>query len=422
MDHADLTATAARAEMAAGRLTPAALMDACLARIAAREAVVQAMAYLDPAQAMQAASTAADGPLHGLPIGVKDVLDTADMPTAYNSAIWAGHRPRADAGAVALARRAGAVVLGKTVTTEFATRQPGPTTNPHNAGHTPGGSSSGSAAGVAAGYFPFAYGTQTAGSVIRPAAYCGITGYKPSYGTIERHGMKLMSFSLDTIGVMARSVADCALLTSAVSGRDLGDPDADSARTWRIGVCQSPVWQQADAATQALLHDVADRLARAGAVTGACELPPLFAEVLDVHPLLMNAESASAMAWELDNHADALSAGLREKLLWGSAQTPAAVDAARAVFRRAQAGFADAMAGFDVLITPSAPGEAPAGLGWTGDPAFNALWTALHVPCVTVPAGPGPTGLPLGVQIVGPAGADAAVLAASAWVARALAG
>ena len=193
------------------------------------------MAFLDPALARSA--TARPGPLHGLPLGVKDVLDTADMPTGYNSPIWQGHRPRADAGAVAWARAAGAVVLGKTVTTEFATRYPGPTTNPHNPAHTPGGSSSGSAAGVAAGYFPFAYGTQTAGSVIRPAAYCGVVGYKPTYGTIERHGMKLMAFSLDTIGVMARSVADCALLTSAVSGRDLGElPD----RVWRIGLCQSP--------------------------------------------------------------------------------------------------------------------------------------------------------------------------------------
>ena len=221
MDPADLTATAARARIAAGQLTPAALMEACLARIAEREPAVQAMAFLDPALARQQAATAHPGPLHGLPLGVKDVLDTAGMPAEYNSPIWRGHRPHADAAAVAWARAAGAAVVGKTVTTEFATREPGPTTNPHNAGHTPGGSSSGSAAGVAAGYFPFAYGTQTAGSIIRPAAYCGVVGYKPSYGTIDRHGMKLMAFSLDTVGVMARSVADCALLAGAVARRDL---------------------------------------------------------------------------------------------------------------------------------------------------------------------------------------------------------
>ena len=199
MDLADLTATAARARIEAGQLSPAELMEACLARIAEREPTVRAMAYLDPAVAKHAATAARSGPLHGLPLGVKDVLDTADMPTGYNSPIWHGHRPRADASAVATARRFGAAVLGKTVTTEFATRHPGPTTNPHNAGHTPGGSSSGSAAGVAAGYFPFAYGTQTAGSVIRPAAYCGVVGYKPSYGMIDRHGMKLMAFDESTL-------------------------------------------------------------------------------------------------------------------------------------------------------------------------------------------------------------------------------
>ena len=219
MDLADLTATAARARIQAGQLTPAELMEACLARVAEREPVLRALAYLDPALARASAAAARPGPLHGLPLGVKDVLDTADMPAEYNSPIWRGNRPRADAAAVAWARAAGAAVLGKTVTTEFATRFPGPTANPHNPAHTPGGSSSGSAAGVAAGYFPFAYGTQTAGSVIRPAAYCGIVGYKPSYGTIERHGMKLMSFSLDTVGVLARTVADCALLVGAVRAR-----------------------------------------------------------------------------------------------------------------------------------------------------------------------------------------------------------
>ena len=224
MDPADLTATAARARIAAGQLTPVDLMEACLARIAQREPALRAMAFLDPGLARQAAAHARPGPLHGLPLGVKDVLDTADMPTEYNSPIWRGHRPRADAGAVAWARATGAAVLGKTVTTEFATRLPGPTVNPHNPAYTPGGSSSGSAAGVAAGYFPFAFGTQTAGSVIRPAAYCGVVGFKPSFGLIERHGMKLMAFSLDTIGVVARSVADCALLAGATAGRDLGDP------------------------------------------------------------------------------------------------------------------------------------------------------------------------------------------------------
>ncbi len=419
MDPADLTATQARSQIATGQLTPAALMEACLGRIAAREPMVRAMAFLDPDAARHAASAARPGPLHGLPLGVKDVLDTSDMPTEYNSPIWHGHRPRADAAAVAWARAAGAVVLGKTVTTEFATREPGPTTNPHNPGHTPGGSSSGSAAGVAAGYFPFAYGTQTAGSVIRPAAYCGVVGFKPSYGTIDRNGMKLMAFSLDTVGAMARSVADCALLVGSVAGNDLGNPERQIAPP-RIALCQSPAWPAADAATQALLHDAAERLRRAGARVTALTLPPVFQAAADAHPVVMNAESARSMGWELLCHRDGLSAGLREKLEWGLSQL-GQLPAARAALCGAREAFAPVTDGVDVLLTPSAPGEAPAGLGWTGDPAFNSLWTAIHVPCVTVPAGTGPAGLPLGVQLVGRVGEDARVLAAAHWVGAALA-
>jgi Asp-tRNA(Asn)/Glu-tRNA(Gln) amidotransferase A subunit family amidase len=420
MDLADLTATAARARIESGQLAPIELMEACLARIAEREPTVHAMAYLDPAAARHAATTARPGKLHGLPLGVKDVLDTADMPTGYNSPIWHGHRPRADASAVASARRAGAAVLGKTVTTEFATRHPGPTTNPHNAGHTPGGSSSGSAAGVAAGYFPFAYGTQTAGSVIRPAAYCGVVGYKPSYGMIDRHGMKLMAFSLDTVGVMARSVADCALLAGAVSGRDLGNPERAMPRALRIGLCRSPAWHMADESTRQLLVDAGERLRRAGAMVIDHELPPEYGAITEAHGLVMQAESASALGWEMLFHREALSEILRERLEWGMARSPEAVDGARAVLQQARDGLPAAMAGLDVLLTPSAPGEAPAGIAWTGDPAFNTIWTSLHVPCVTVPAGDGPGGLPLGLQIVGRLGADAATLAAAAWVAVAI--
>ena len=420
MDLADLTATAARARIAAGQLSPVELMEACLARIAEREPTVQAMAFLDPALAKRAAETARPGPLHGLPLGVKDVLDTADMPTGYNSPIWHGNRPRADATAVAWARAAGAAVLGKTVTTEFATRHPGPTTNPRHSGHTPGGSSSGSAAGVAAGYFPFAYGTQTAGSVIRPAAYCGVVGYKPSYGMIDRHGMKLMAFSLDTVGVIARSVADCALLAGAVSGRDLGDPKRALPTSLRIGLCRSPVWQGAKEETQELLVSAGERLRRAGATVTDLELPPEYATVPEAHNLVMQAESARSMGWEMLSHRDALSQGLRERLEWGLAQPAEAVDAARAALDVLRGGFPAAMAGHDVLLTPSASGEAPAGLEWTGDPAFNSIWTSLHVPCITVPAGEGPSGLPLGLQIVGRLGADALTLAAANWIATVL--
>jgi Asp-tRNA(Asn)/Glu-tRNA(Gln) amidotransferase A subunit family amidase len=312
------------------------------------------------------------------------------------------------------------VAIGKTVTTEFATRKPGPTANPHNLRHTPGGSSSGSAAGVADGLFPLAYGTQTAGSVIRPAAFCGVVGYKPSYGMINRFGTKLMAESLDTVGVMARTVADCALFAGTVAGRELGDPDARPERAPRIGICRSPAWDGAAPETEALLPRVAAALGRAGAHVVDRELSPAVAAVARAHPIVMNHESGRALGWELANAREQISEGLRERLEFGLSQSEASVADARAVFDRAQREFPTDMAGLDALVTPSAPGQAPAGLEWTGDPAFNLIWTGLHVPCVTVPAGAGPDGLPLGIQIVTRIGEDRQALAWAQWVASAL--
>lgn len=417
-DPADLTATEAARAIAAGTLAPAALREACLARIAAREPAVRAMAYLAP-DGVRATKPAA-GPLHGLPIGVKDVLDTADMPSEYNSAIWRGHRPRADAACVAWAKAAGAVVMGKTVTTEFATRTPGPTTNPHGPTRTPGGSSSGSAAGVAAGFFPLAFGTQTAGSIIRPAAYCGVVGYKPSYGLIDRMGMKVMSAGLDTVGVMARSVADCALLAGAVSGEDLGDPGAHPGRAPRVGLCRSPVWGRALPETVALFDGLRARMERAGAAVTGLALPPDYDTLEDAHAVVMNAESARALGWEMTTARGQLSPALRERMEWGLSQPAARLAEARALLHRLQDGFDDVTKGLDIVLTPAAPGQAPVGLEWTGDAGFNFIWTSLHVPCVTVPAGTGPDGMPLGVQVVGRRGEDRAALAWAAWVASAL--
>lgn len=416
----ELTATEAVRRMRAGTLRAEMLLEACLARIAEKDPMVRAFAWFDAPAARRAAAAAPAGPLHGLPLGVKDVLDTADMPSEYGSPIWAGWRPRADAACVAWARAAGAVVVGKTVTTEFATRKPGPTTNPANSGHTPGGSSSGSAAGVAAGFFPFAYGTQTAGSVIRPAAFCGVFGYKPSFGLISRIGMKIMSDSLDTVGVLARSVADCALLAGTVSGRDLGEPDTRPSAAPRIGVCRSPSWKLAAPETQALMQHAASVLSRAGAAVAERELPAAFADLVPAHPVVMNGESGRALGWELANARDGISPELRERLEFGLGCSEAERVAAHGVFVRTQREFPAAMEGLDVLLTPSAPGEAPKGLQWTGDPAFNFIWTSLHVPCVTVPAGEGPNRLPLGIQIVGRQGDDKAVLAWAQWIAAAL--
>ena len=416
----ELTATDAARRMRAGTLRAESLAEACLGRIAEREALIRAFAWLDAAAVHRAAASAPAGPLQGLPFGVKDVLDTSDMPSEYGSPIWAGWRPRADAACVAWARAAGAVPIGKTVTTEFATRKPGPTTNPANSSHTPGGSSSGSAAGVAAGFFPFAYGTQTAGSVIRPAAFCGVVGYKPSFGLISRVGMKIMSDSLDTVGVLARSVADCALLAGTVSGQDLGDPDTHMSAAPRIGICRSPTWDLAARETHALMERAASALSRAGAAVADRELPRQFSELVQAHPIVMNSESGRALGWELANARDGLSAGLLERLEVGLGCKAAERVAAQDIFKRSQREFPTTMEGLDILVTPAAPGEAPTGLEWTGDPSFNFIWTSLHVPCVTVPAGEGPNGLPLGIQIVGRQGDDKAVLAWAQWVAAAL--
>ncbi len=415
-----LTATQAVRLIQNDKLRPEALMDAYLDHIAQRDPAIRAFAHFDPAEARAAAAKARPGPLRGIPIGVKDVLDTADMPSQYGSPIWANHQPKANSAPVAWARDAGAIVIGKTVTTEFATRKPGPTMNPTNPAHTPGGSSSGSAAEVGGGLFPIAYGTQTAGSVIRPAAYCGVVGYKPTYGMISRIGMKIMSDSLDTIGTMARTVADCALFAAAVSGRDLGDPEAKPGRAPSIGICRSPTWDAAAQETQVQLARVTEALARAGASINARELPLNFNALIDAHPVIMNSESARALGWELTSHRDQISEGLRERLAWGLNQPQSALEDAYAVFAETQRGFPNAIDGLDVLITPSAPGEAPKGLEWTGDPAFNFIWTSLRVPCVTVPAGTGPNGLPLGIQIIGRQGDDRAVLAWARWVQAAI--
>jgi Asp-tRNA(Asn)/Glu-tRNA(Gln) amidotransferase A subunit family amidase len=268
---------------------------------------------------------------------------------------------------------------------------------------------------------PLAFGTQTGGSVIRPAAYCGVVGFKPSFGLINRTGMKIMSDSLDTIGVMARSVADCALFAGAAAGVDLGDPDVKPGRAPRIGLCRSPSWHEALPETEALFDRVTQALARAGANLAACELPEPYARLATVHPIVMCCESARAMGWELAHRRSEISEMLLDRLEFGLAQSTEAVAAAHATFAETQRDFPAVTEGFDVLVTPSAPGQAPEGLHSTGDAAFNFIWTSLHVPCVTVPAGMGPNGLPLGIQIVGRQGEDRATLAWARYVANAVA-
>jgi Asp-tRNA(Asn)/Glu-tRNA(Gln) amidotransferase A subunit family amidase len=406
----ELSAAEAARRIERGELTSEALVGACLERIAAREETVRAWAFLDRAQALARARALDRGPrrglLHGVPFGVKDVIDTAELPTEYNSPIYRGHRPKADAACVTALKDAGALILGKTATTEFANNHPAPTRNPHKPSHTPGGSSSGSAAAVADFMVPAALGTQTGGSVIRPAAYCGVAAIKPSFGSINRAGLKFVAESLDTIGVFARTVEDLALCLEALCGRTR----CSVGKNPKIGLCRTPRWSAADAASQANLEAAASRLSRAGAQVRPYDMPAGSEQLFDRHRVIMGFESARALAWEYRTHPGEISASLKPRLEEGWKVTRADYDAMRFTAERCRRALAEDLREFDFLLTPSAPGEAPASLASTGDPVFNRAWTLLGNPCVTLPFGRGPNGLPLGVQLVGALDGDAALL------------
>ena len=413
----ELSAAQAARAIASGETTSEALVSACLERIAERDETVRAWAFTDRGHAL-AQARALDraprrSPLHGVPVGIKDVIDTADFPTEYNSPIYRGHRPRADAACVALLRRAGCVILGKTVTTEFANNHPSQTRNPHNGAHTPGGSSSGSAAAVADFMVPLALGTQTGGSVIRPAAYCGAFACKPSFGSINRAGMKFVSESLDTIGAFARCTEDLALSLSVLSGRPASEEK--SSRNPRIGLCRTPRWRDADTVTQANLERAAALLSHAGAQVRDFELPPGSEQLFDRHRVIMTFESARALAWEYDNFPGEISKTLKPRLDDGWRIARAEYDELRERARQCRRALAEQMPQVDFLLTPSAASEAPASLASTGDPVFNRAWTLFGVPCVTIPFGKGPHGLPLGIQLVGAFDADMALLDWAGW-------
>ncbi len=414
-----LSATQAVAAIEAGSLTAEKLVRDCLDRISERDPAVKAWAHLDPGKAIdqaRAADGARRGVLRGIPIGVKDIIDTHDMPTGHNSPIFAGRTTFGDAACVALCRTANAVIMGKTVTTEFANRHPGPTANPHNPAHTPGGSSSGSAAAVADGHVPLAFGTQTGGSVIRPAAYCGIVGYKPTYGDFNRVGIKMQCHSVDTLGLMARTLEDIALFRAAILKLPPVAIDRGIARP-RIGLCRSPVWDKADPETKKLIEETASRLADKGAAVVDVAFDPAFATIIDDHAAITGFESARNYADERLRNPDKLSDELREgPLKRGLAVTFERYVAAQRTAIRFKAHVDSLFDRVDVLLTPSAPGEAPEGLAFTGDPVFNSIWTLAGTPCVTLPAGKGPRGLPLGIQLVGLRHADDRLLSTAAWI------
>jgi amidase len=412
--------TESSALIASGKLTATKLAEDCLARVAAREEAVQAWVHIDPQQVLADAS-ARDAekprsPLHGIPVAIKDIIDTADMPTEYGSPIYAGHRPRADAACVTLLKNAGAVIMGKTVTAEFAMSHPGKTRNPLNAAHTPGGSSSGSAAAVADHMVPLALGTQTGGSVLRPAAFCGIVGFKPTFDAISPVGVKQNSKSYDTVGLMGRSVADVALMFGVMTGSHGKLPAIDKPR---IGFYRTLEWDKADTATQVALEGAASRLGNAGARVSEVTLPAKFDELGAARSRIGLFEPARGFAWERRYHEEQIA--VRERLRRGDAITLDEYIAAQKVLIECRRLLETTFGDFDVLMVPTAPCEAPKGLASTGDSVFNQLWTALHTPCVTVPVFTGPAGLPMGAQFVGAYGADYRTLACAEWAYRALA-
>ncbi len=412
-----LSALGLASAIEAGELTPARALDLCADAIAKRENDVAAFVTLDLEGARAAAQAPGikDKPLRGLPVGLKDIFDTADMPTEYGSPIYLGYRPKADASLVALIRRNGGALIGKTVTTQFAHLDPGKTRNPHNLAHTPGGSSSGSAAGVAAGFFPIATGTQTGGSVIRPASYCGVAGFKPSYRLLPSVGMKCVSWHLDTAGLFAASVADVAFAAGAISDRDLR-VDTIAASSPRIGVLRDHPWPAASADMMAALDKVARAASHANARVRDIKLTPVLAGAFKAHTTIQAYEAARSLASEYERHKEQLAKGVLELVEQGFAITAAAYDEARRTASQARGALSDVMADIDVILSPSAPGAAPKGLGSTGSSTFNRLWTLMGPPCVNVPGLFDTGGLPLGVQVIGRFGQDRGTLEAALFI------
>ena len=412
-----LTAVDMVGRIASGTLTAEAVVQSCLDRIREREPVIRAWTHITGDKALAAARAAAPGSLmKGVPFGLKDIFETADMPTGFGSPIYTGCRPSFTASAATLPRAAGGVLLGKTVTTEFANRHPGPTANPHNPGFSPGGSSSGSAAAVADFMVPLAVGTQTGGSVIRPAAYCGVVGFKPSYNMFAPAGMHSNTETLDTVGIMARSVADIALFRAALMAIPHKPPEIPG-RAPRLALCRTPHWDRATPDGQAMLEEAGRRLAAAGAEVVEAELPNACGNVSEIQNRHSYFEAPRNHAPERYRHEHQLSAALRHGRIEGGQKLK--LDEFRAAWREAdrmRAAASDWAGGFDAILTLPAPGQAPKTLASTGDAIFNGLWTVLHMPCLTLPAGAGPDGLPVGVQLVGKRHGDARLLDTGLWV------
>lgn len=434
-DPSALTATEAAARLRAGTLTASAYARALLGRVARCEPLVQAWVHLDAAHLLRQAEAAdaaraagqGGGTLWGLPVGVKDIVDTADLPTENGTVLHAGRQPQADAFAVRALRSAGGLLMGKTVTTELATYAPGRTCNPHRLSHTPGGSSSGSAAAVAAGMVPLAIGTQTNGSVIRPAAFCGVVGYKPSAGLLPRSGVLVQSPSFDALGVFGRSVEDVALLAQCLAGHDPADPLSRPRATPpllalarseppcppRLAWAATPFWDRVAPDAQAAF---AALMLRLGDAVAPVDLPPAATDAIGWHQRVMEAEIAGSFEAEYARGRERLSASLQAQIERG--RTVSAVEHRQALAGAAplRAALDAVFARADAILTPATLGTAPAGLDSTGNPLMCTLWTYLGLPALTLPLLRGADGLPLGVQLVGRLGQDAALLRTARWL------
>ena len=413
----DWSAREIAARVARREVSAEAVARTFVERVQALEPGILAWQHFDAAQVIAQAqavdSAGAQGPLAGVPIAVKDLIDTADMPTTYGSPIYAGHRPAVDAAVVASAREAGGVVMGKTVTTEFATFKPGVTRNPRasaDAPRTPGGSSSGSAAAVACGMVPLAFGTQTAASVIRPAAYCGVVGYKPTFGLLPMAGIKSLSPTLDTAGVFARSVDDAAFFVSTLSRIEL---ELSPVKAWRVGMCHTPHWELADEDARRALQAAARHFDKLGARVVEAVVPGAWVGLAQAQMDIMGFEAWAAFAPERRSQADLFSPAFAEVLANGAAVSGERLVEAHALAIHARGEIESLLQQVDVLIAPSATGEAPPGLDATGNPIFSRMWSLLGVPCVHVPTGVGRHGMPVGVTVIGPRWHDAKALSAA---------
>lgn len=399
----------------------------CIDRIVERELDVHAWEFLDIpnilAQVESLQSAPQSLPLRGVPIAVKDIIATKGMPTCYGSPIYKNHNTGVDASCVAMLRRAGAVIFGKTVATEFAFFEPGKTRNPRNLSHTPGGSSSGSAAAVADEMVPGALGTQTAGSIIRPASFCGVVGYKPTHGDFNLTGIKGLAASLDTLGVLTRNVADAALLRSVLLQESEHKPaDPASMHIPSVALCKTPSWSQASPFVQTQLEHLVSTLGSHGAVTGEVLLPNDFSEFATAQEDLMAYETARSLAHEYHDFPRLLSRSISDLIQKGMSMERRVYLNAQVLGKLGRAYMKQVFNEWDILISPSAPGTAPFGIKATGDPIFSRMWMLLGLPTLSLPAFVGPDGLPIGAQLVGAQRGDDALLRWAQWVERIIAG